>query len=138
MECGICLEENIKFSDIQYLECCHNLCKTCFLQLRKKQCPFCRRVFTSKIKPRKKKKFSLSSQPLFFEEQYDNIIYEDDFIIPTIRPDRAIYRRNKQKQRKKQLMLILLDDELKFQKQSSKSQPNNNHRVSNKRRVMSV
>jgi len=45
-ECGICLE-NFTHADATVMECCHVACKSCFKQLRKKECPFCRHKFTA-------------------------------------------------------------------------------------------
>jgi hypothetical protein len=45
-ECGICLE-NFTHADATVMECCHVVCKSCFAQLRKKECPFCRHKFTA-------------------------------------------------------------------------------------------
>jgi hypothetical protein len=46
-ECGICLEP-FTHADATVMECCHVACKSCFAQLRKKECPFCRHRFAPK------------------------------------------------------------------------------------------
>jgi hypothetical protein len=46
-ECGICLEP-FTHADATVMECCHVACKSCFKQLRKKECPFCRHKFAAK------------------------------------------------------------------------------------------
>ena len=46
-ECGICLEP-FTHADATVMECCHVACKSCFKQLRKKECPFCRHAFAPK------------------------------------------------------------------------------------------
>ena len=46
--CQICYASELNPKTIKELRCKHTLCRTCFLRLVKKECPFCRAPFGTK------------------------------------------------------------------------------------------
>ena len=53
-DCVICYDKKVGKSD--YLTCNHSVCKNCILQLRKLQCPICRKDLEGKLVTSKVKK----------------------------------------------------------------------------------
>jgi RecJ-like exonuclease len=45
LECLICYEHVAEKGDMEWLECSHSLCCTCYGKLQSSKCPFCRTAF---------------------------------------------------------------------------------------------
>jgi len=102
MDCGICLNDCILEKDMHYTECMHYFCFECFKQLLTESCPFCRRTIT--LIPIY---YSVTNIENNENNVENDIIFEDDFIIPIIRKNRQEYKRNKINRRKKRLNDLL-------------------------------
>lgn len=107
MECGVCLEDEILQKNIIFFRCSHNICKECYVKLLKRICPFCRKKIKILSDKQPKKNHKYYNERDDDEEEYYNYIYEDDFIIPRLRPDHQLYRRQKKEKKKQKLEKIL-------------------------------
>lgn len=47
-ECKICME-SFPSDVFQYLPCAHSLCKFCFINLKKTECPYCKYSFSDEM-----------------------------------------------------------------------------------------
>ena len=115
MHCGICLEDDIFEKNVHYMECLHYTCFDCFLQFIENTCPFCRR------------EIQLYSTFNHVNEDPEDIIFENDFIIPIIRTDRNEKKRKKNQKRKQ-----ILNDLVENQKSMFYNIPNIKSRFNRK------
>lgn len=84
------------------MECLHYTCFNCFKQFINNTCPFCRReiqLYTSSFHRE--------------NEEPEDIIFENDFIIPIIRKDRHDKKRKKI-EKQKQILNSLIENQKKF------------------------
>ena len=95
MNCGICLEDDILEKKIHYMECLHYTCFDCFVQFINNSCPFCRQ------------EIQLYTFFNLVNEQSEDFIFENDFIIPIIRKDRQDKKRKKNQKRKQTLNKLI-------------------------------
>ena len=108
MECGICLNDCILEKDMHYTECLHCFCFQCFTQLLTDSCPFCRQTIILPYRPNRR---LIVNNTVVEELDIDSdIIFEDDFIIPTMRINRHEYHRNKVNRRRERLNTLLNAD----------------------------
>ena len=116
MDCDICFEDKILMDDIAFFKCTHHICKKCYNSLKKRLCPFCRK----KIKILSTKQVDDNSQIRIFQESlpeddysdednYYDVEYENDFIIPVIRKNRNELKR-KSKEKKKFILASILTE----------------------------
>ena len=79
MECKICMDSFPK-DVFQYLPCAHSLCKFCFLNLKKPECPYCKYSFSDEMS----------------EEQ-------EEYFLETLEvPEEPVSRRKRKRNRKRQ------------------------------------
>ena len=87
-ECKICME-SFPSDVFQYLPCAHSLCKFCFTNLKKTECPYCKYSFSDEMT----------------EEQ------EEEYFLETLEiPEEPVSRRKRKKnrnRRKRQFMFEL-------------------------------
>jgi hypothetical protein len=77
MECKICME--IFPNDVfQYLPCAHSLCKFCFNNLKKSECPYCKYSYSDEI-----------------TEENEEYFYETLELVQEPSPRRKKHRKNK-------------------------------------------
>ena len=95
MNCGICLEDDIIEKNIHYMECLHYTCFDCFVQFINNSCPFCRQ------------EIQLYTSSKIVNEESEDIVFENDFIIPIIRKDRHDKKRKKIQKRKQTLNKLI-------------------------------
>lgn len=102
MDCSICLEDSILERDMHYMECLHSICFECFRKLLTDTCPLCRETINV-----------LHASSIGFANEGDtqgenfSYVFEDDFIIPTVRKNRHEHKRQRLEIRKKRLMEML-------------------------------
>lgn len=91
VECKICME-SFPSDVFQYLPCAHSLCKFCFTDLKKMECPYC--------------KYSFSDEMTEEQEEYfmGNLVVPDE---PTSRRK----RKRDRKRRRKQFMFELTNND---------------------------
>ncbi len=147
MECGICLDDKIKKSDIHSLECKHVLCKTCYHKLLKPTCPFCRKTIRLSTKHTSYDDVNIlehisshnsyysysitnsASQYLDFDDIH-SVDFEDVFQVRRCRSDRTKLRRDKLNKRKEKINKVLLQSQIKSYKKSLV--PNSKKRINRK------
>ena len=103
MDCHVCLEDRIDEKNIHYMECLHYICNDCFGKLLSSSCPFCRQNIT--LFKNNKDEFIDDYCDSFYNE--NEIFFENDFIIPTIRKDKRKNKRKKCLNKKLQLENII-------------------------------
>ena len=115
MDCTICLENNIKKENMEYMQCGHSICYKCFDRLIRNLCPFCRHIIVEK-----EDKSFITENILLDDDIYNNFndyeYYQVDNILPQseiniiynrystyypILEDNLLQRLNKRKNKKK-------------------------------------
>ena len=133
MDCTICLENNIKKENMEYLNCGHSICNICFDRLIKAFCPFCR----NKIENKENKSFNLENNITI--SNINNINEDNDYQVDNILPqselniiydrygtyyplvEETILRRlNKKKCKKKHCNIFRLNKDREFWERKTK------------------
>ena len=96
-ECGICLDTFDFENDWIFLECFHFICKTCFLKLKKSECPYCRNPITiDSHKPRSEYKTSI-----ILPSREDSVIISEKLLAPRGRKRKRKKDRRREEKRDK-------------------------------------
>ena len=141
MDCTICLENNIKKENMEYMQCGHSICYKCFDRLIRNLCPFCRHIIVEK-----EDKSFITENILLDDDIYNNFndyeYYQVDNILPQseiniiynrystyypILEDNLLQRLNKRKNKKKHCNRFRSNKEKEsWERKSKKTKKKNN------------
>tara|TARA_B100000886_G_C20225370_1_gene408236 strand:- start:184 stop:630 length:447 start_codon:yes stop_codon:yes gene_type:complete len=85
MDCTICLENNIKKENMEYMQCGHSICYKCFDRLIRNLCPFCRHIIVEK-----EDKSFITENILLDDDIYNNFDDYENYQVDNILPQSEI------------------------------------------------